>query len=186
MLLPTHPPPGRGSALGLAPPEPACPEQPPQILAFSLNAAFCLQTRTSPEAPGQEGKNRSLCITLRPLHAVSQQRHVAPSLGMRGGWEQPLSRATGSRGQLRHRMLQLQAPRTVLHGHPQWEGKREAGYCDLTVLVCLFIFNFFSLLATPCGMWDLSSPTRDRSRTPCIEKRSLNHWTSREVLTVFV
>ena len=30
-------------------------------------------------------------------------------------------------------------------------------------------------------MWDLSSLTRVRTRTPCIGRRSLNHWTTREV-----
>ena len=30
-------------------------------------------------------------------------------------------------------------------------------------------------------MWDLSSPTRDQTRTPCIGRRSLNHWIAREV-----
>ena len=30
-------------------------------------------------------------------------------------------------------------------------------------------------------MWDLSSPTGDGTRTPCIGRRSLNHWTAREV-----
>ena len=25
----------------------------------------------------------------------------------------------------------------------------------------------------PCGLWNLSSPTRDRTRTPCIGRRSL-------------
>ena len=30
-------------------------------------------------------------------------------------------------------------------------------------------------------MWDLISPTRDRTRTPCIGRRSPNHWTAREV-----
>ena len=30
-------------------------------------------------------------------------------------------------------------------------------------------------------MQDLSSPTRDRTRTPCIRRQSLNHWTAREV-----
>ena len=33
-------------------------------------------------------------------------------------------------------------------------------------------------LVTPCGMWDLSSLTRDRTWAPC---SSLNHWTTREV-----
>ena len=30
-------------------------------------------------------------------------------------------------------------------------------------------------------MWDLSSPTRDRTRVPCIGRRILYHWTTREV-----
>ena len=30
-------------------------------------------------------------------------------------------------------------------------------------------------------MWDLSSPTRDRTCVPCIGRRILNHWTAREV-----
>ena len=34
-------------------------------------------------------------------------------------------------------------------------------------------------------MWDLSSPTRDRTRTPCIGRWSLNHWTTREVPWAF-
>ena len=33
------------------------------------------------------------------------------------------------------------------------------------------------------GMWDLSVPIRNRNHTPCIEKRNLKHWTSREVPT---
>ena len=32
----------------------------------------------------------------------------------------------------------------------------------------------------PCGMWDLSPLIRDRTHTPCIGRRSLNHWTTRE------
>ena len=35
-------------------------------------------------------------------------------------------------------------------------------------------------LVTP-GMWDLSSPTRDRTRVPCIGRWILNHCTTREV-----
>ena len=30
-------------------------------------------------------------------------------------------------------------------------------------------------------MWDLNSPTRDQTHTPCIGRQSLNHWTTREV-----
>ena len=40
-----------------------------------------------------------------------------------------------------------------------------------------FMFWFFWLQA----MWDLSSPTRDRTCTPCIGRQRLNHWTAREV-----
>ena len=32
------------------------------------------------------------------------------------------------------------------------------------------------------GMWDLSFLTRDQIYTPCVGRRSLNHWTVREVL----
>ena len=32
-----------------------------------------------------------------------------------------------------------------------------------------------------CGMWDLSSPTRDWTHLPCIARQFLNHWTPREV-----
>ena len=37
------------------------------------------------------------------------------------------------------------------------------------------------LLFWPWGMWDLSSQTRDQTHTPCIGRRSLNHWTARKV-----
>ena len=33
----------------------------------------------------------------------------------------------------------------------------------------------------PCGMWDLSSLTRDQTLVPCIGKQILNHWATREV-----
>ena len=36
-------------------------------------------------------------------------------------------------------------------------------------------------LVAPC-MWDLSSPTRDQTRIPCIGRWILTHWTAREVL----
>ena len=40
---------------------------------------------------------------------------------------------------------------------------------------------FYALFFWPWGMWDLSSPNRDRTHTPCIGRWSLNHWTTREV-----
>ena len=42
----------------------------------------------------------------------------------------------------------------------------------------LFLFCFF----WPGGMWDLSSQTRDPTHTAYIERQTLNHWTTREVL----
>ena len=49
---------------------------------------------------------------------------------------------------------------------------------------------FYVLALWPRGMWDLSSPTRDRTHTPCIGRRSLNHWATRKapkltILTIF-
>ena len=41
------------------------------------------------------------------------------------------------------------------------------------------IASFFYIFWPP-GMWDLSSPTRDRTHSPCIG-RSLNHWITRKV-----
>ena len=39
-----------------------------------------------------------------------------------------------------------------------------------------FMFSFWS-----SGLWDLSFSTRDWTRTPCIGRRQVNHWPSREV-----
>ena len=46
----------------------------------------------------------------------------------------------------------------------------------VTILLLFYVLVFWLR-----GMWDLSSPTRDRTRTPCIGRRSLNHWTTSEV-----
>ena len=44
------------------------------------------------------------------------------------------------------------------------------------------LFLFYVLYFWLQGMWNLSSPTRDRTHTSCIRRWSLNHWTYREVL----
>ena len=49
-------------------------------------------------------------------------------------------------------------------------------YCS-----CLIFFGGF----WTWSMWNLSSLTRDWAYTPCIGRRSSNHWTSREVLSLF-
>ena len=48
------------------------------------------------------------------------------------------------------------------------------------LLKMLTIFLLFCIF-WPGGMWDLSSPTRDQTYTSCIGRRSLKHWTAREV-----
>ena len=40
---------------------------------------------------------------------------------------------------------------------------------------------FSVLFFWPQGMWDLSSPTRDWTRTPRTERQSLSLWTAREI-----
>ena len=42
-------------------------------------------------------------------------------------------------------------------------------------------WEFFYFLATPAGMRDLSSLTRDQTHTPYLGSTSLNHWTAKEV-----
>ena len=48
------------------------------------------------------------------------------------------------------------------------------------------VFLFYVLAFWLWGMWDLSSPTRDWTQTPCTGRSSLNHWTAREVLHFFI
>ena len=47
----------------------------------------------------------------------------------------------------------------------------------ITIFFLLYIFVYW-----PCGMWDLSSLTRDGTSTCCMERQRLNCWTAREVL----
>ena len=46
----------------------------------------------------------------------------------------------------------------------------------------LFFFPFLSFLAMLRGLWDLSSPTRDRTRALAVKAQSPNHWTARNSL----
>ena len=46
----------------------------------------------------------------------------------------------------------------------------------VTILLLFYVLFFFWFR----GMWDLSSPTRDQTQTPCIGRRSLNYWTTRK------
>ena len=46
----------------------------------------------------------------------------------------------------------------------------------VTILLLFYVLVFW-----PQGMWNLNSPTRDQTRTPCVERRNLNHWTAQDV-----
>jgi len=50
---------------------------------------------------------------------------------------------------------------------------------------CLLVVSYVCLLllAMPCGMWDLSSPTQDRTQAPAMEAWSLpmEAWDCQEV-----
>ena len=48
------------------------------------------------------------------------------------------------------------------------------------------LLPFYVLVFWPRSMRDLSSLTRDRTRTPCVGRWSLNHWTAREVTYLFI
>ena len=50
----------------------------------------------------------------------------------------------------------------------------------LHLLQYCFCFMFWSW-----DTWDISFPTKDWTRTPCIERWSLNYWTAREVPNYF-
>ena len=52
---------------------------------------------------------------------------------------------------------------------------------SLNILQYCFCFIYF----WPWDMWDLSSPTRDWTRTPCIGRWSPSHWTTREIQVIF-
>ena len=41
--------------------------------------------------------------------------------------------------------------------------------------------DYVGPVAVECGMWNLSSLTRDRICIPCIARQILNHWNTREV-----
>ena len=50
-------------------------------------------------------------------------------------------------------------------------------FIDFVTILPLFYVLFF----WPRGIWDLSSLTRDQTRTPSTARRSPNHWTAKEV-----
>ena len=68
--------------------------------------------------------------------------------------------------------------------HLRWALVGACGYLSLGHMDSL-VTNSGSVvgvhgLVSP-GLWDLSSPTRDRTWVPCIARWILNHWATREV-----
>ena len=45
----------------------------------------------------------------------------------------------------------------------------------------ILLFLLYILIFWPQGIWNLNSPTRDWTFSPCIGRKSFNHWTAREV-----
>ena len=52
--------------------------------------------------------------------------------------------------------------------------------CRVLVAAC-GIFRCGARAQLPRGMWDLPTLCRDQTRVPCIGRRILNHWTTREI-----
>ena len=64
---------------------------------------------------------------------------------------------------------------------------KHASYCFTSITLPFHTeHTFFFFLAVPRSMWDLSSPTRDRTHTPALEVWSLNHWTAMEVPRTYI
>ena len=87
-----------------------------------------------------------------------------------------------------HRALHLEGPHSWFNTLqlPSWNFFLKIFFLMWTIFKVIIEFVtilllFYVLVFWPWGMWDLSSPTRDQTHTPCIGKRSLNHWTAREV-----
>ena len=53
-------------------------------------------------------------------------------------------------------------------------------YSTLCFIVRPFFFKLFYFIYWTHSMWDLSSPTRDRTHAPSIGSSEFNHWTTRE------
>ena len=79
----------------------------------------------------------------------------------------------------------------VLYGFPERikdkiQGKIN-GLLNSLYVPCHFFFYYYYRfnisLAVPSSIWDLSSPTRDRSHTPLQWKWSLNQWITRKFLS---
>ena len=52
---------------------------------------------------------------------------------------------------------------------------------SVTVLLLIYVLVFWLQ-----GMWDLSSPARDQTRTPCIQRQSLNLWAGKSLFSLLI
>ena len=60
----------------------------------------------------------------------------------------------------------------------------ETFQCTLPVVVTKRLNSCCTWSSFIQGMWDLSCWTRDQTHVPCVSRQILNHWTTREVLTM--
>jgi len=58
-------------------------------------------------------------------------------------------------------------------------------WCTASLVVAYRLSSCGAWAYLPCGMWELSSPTRDWTHIPCIARQILNHWATREVSNSF-
>lgn len=125
-------------AQALSSPEPTCPEQPIQLLAFSLNAHDSPSPDKADQPQGSSSglwedslqtREPPLSVPPRPLPTVSQQCH-RPT-GGREARSCPGGRAPGwVGGWLRHPPLHLRRPQTIFHKHPPGGRKQNVVTCD--------------------------------------------------------
>ena len=54
------------------------------------------------------------------------------------------------------------------------------GWGEVFIVACRLL-SWGAETKLPQGMWDLTSLTRNGAHVPCIERQTLNHWTTREV-----
>ena len=140
--------------------------------------------------PTCEGVCVCVCVCVYVFHGGGAFSHQAVLRWQQGVWEfSPiLTLSTWWRAQsckTLHFWHQAQAQ--VVTWASEW--LQTGGSCDLLLRFDSFPrmahrthFSVFSFLATPRSLWDLSSPTRDRTWALAAKAPSPDHWTAREFL----
>ena len=169
----THP----SSPAGTLPPVPrGCSHD---LSSFAQGCAPPLTTRSNQSGP--------LLSTLPPF--LPQSRASPGSiLGLTVSHENPLSAAVAACCCWGHMALLLQTTVLTLAAlSNKWaffQGPRIPKWWNFWHCSKMHLFFNFIFLVLPSGMWDLSSPIRDRF--PSVEAQSLNHWPTRQVSQKFI